>query len=108
MSNVPNENHILYFAMNSRLINNYVPSNQMMHSFQAQNQLYNSNTTRQYMTTNATQIMSNTKKTLELSKLPFNSHIRPNELTNNICNSSGCTVTPLNNGYLGQGRMCNR
>ena len=39
--------------------------------------------------------------------MPFDLTIRPNELTNNVCTPTGCTVSLYDKVGLGQGRMLN-
>ena len=96
-------------ALNSRNIcNNNISSNQMLQNIQIQTRITNSNDLRAYMMANANTIMQNNINTLTTNQLPFNNNIRPNELTNTVCNSNYCEVKINDSNGIGQGRMCDR
>lgn len=96
-------------ALNSRnIFNNKISSNQMVQNIQIQNKIMNSNDLRAYMIANASTIMQNNINILTESQLPFNNNIRPNELTNNICNSNYCEVKINDSNGIGQGRIYDR
>ena len=56
----------------------------------------------------ATFFYQNNINILTESQLPFNNNIRPNELTNNICNSNYCEVKINDSNGIGQGRIYDR